>query len=74
MVPKGWIEVTQLNGNKQTISIPQIVSVRIPLPQEFDPGANSVVEFANGKFQAVTDTRDAVVQQIADQTPRSPDA
>jgi hypothetical protein len=67
MALKGWIEVTQLDGNKQTISIPQIVSVRVPSREEFGPGANSVVEFANGKFQAVSETRDLVVTQIADQ-------
>jgi len=67
MVPKGWIEVTQLDGNKQTISIPQIVSVRVPLQNEVGPGANSVIELANGKFQAVIEPRDVVVEQIADQ-------
>jgi uncharacterized protein YlzI (FlbEa/FlbD family) len=67
VVPKGWIEVTQLDGNKQTISIEQIVSVRVPLQLEVNPGANSVIDLANGKFQAVTEMRDVVVKQIADQ-------
>jgi uncharacterized protein YlzI (FlbEa/FlbD family) len=65
MVPNGWIELTQLDGNKQTISVGQIVSVRVPVAHEFGPGANSVVEFVNGKFQAVAETRDAVVKLIA---------
>jgi len=72
MVPKGWIELTQLDGNKQTISIQQIVSVRVPVPDEFGPRANSVVDFANGRFQAVMETREAVVKQIADQAQPSP--
>ena len=67
MAPKGWIEVTQLDGNKQTINIDQIVSVRVASQLEVGPGANSVIDFASGKFQAVTETRDVVVKQIADQ-------
>ena len=68
-VPKGWIEVTQLDGNKQTISIQQIVCVRIPAKDEVAPIAQSVVDFANGKFQTVTESREEVVRQIASQTP-----
>jgi hypothetical protein len=63
MIPNGWIEVTQLDGNRQTISISQIVSIRVPAVHEFGPGASSVVEFVNGKFQAVMETPDAVVSR-----------
>jgi len=66
MVPKGWIELTQLSGNALTISIQQIVCVRVPIKDEVPHAAQSVVEFVNGKFQAVTETRDTVIQRIAD--------
>jgi hypothetical protein len=63
-VPKGWIVVTQITGPTVTVNIQQIVCVRLPLHGEFPAAAQSVVEYANGKLQAVTEPLDTVVQQI----------
>jgi len=68
-VPQGWIAVTQLTGPTVTVSTQQIVCVRAPLQGEFPAAAQSVLEFTNGKLQAVIETLDAVVQQIATNQP-----
>jgi uncharacterized protein YlzI (FlbEa/FlbD family) len=66
MVPKGWIELTQLNGRPLAISVSQIVCVRVPVLGELAPAAKSVVDFANGKLQGVTESFDEIIQKIAD--------
>lgn len=73
-VPKGWIAVTDLAGAAVTVSMQQIVCVRVPVQGEFDDvnghpppqPAKSVIELTNGKPLGVTEDPATVVQQIAD--------
>ena len=66
MVTKGWIELTQLDDEQD--HRPQIVCVRIPVKEPVALVAQCVVEFANGKFQAIAEFRKEVAKQIADLT------
>jgi len=71
MLPKGWIELTQPNNKTVTVSVAQIVCVRLPVPNEFPPAVQSAVDFTNGKSQAVTEAVGTIMQKIIDNPPPS---
>lgn len=56
-----WIKLTNPAGIHVLVSTEQMVRVRIPHAGEVDPAANSIVDFANGQFQAVRETSDQVL-------------
>jgi hypothetical protein len=64
MVPKGWIEITQLDGHKLVASVQQIVCIRRPTANEFAPAAQSVVDFTKGRSQGAIETFDVISERI----------
>ncbi|MDR3467086.1 MAG: hypothetical protein P4M07_14215 [Xanthobacteraceae bacterium] len=63
-----WIKLTNPAGIQVLVSTEQMVRVRIPHAGEVDPAANSIVDFANGQFQAVRETSEQVLTLLCGQT------
>jgi uncharacterized protein YlzI (FlbEa/FlbD family) len=70
MLPKGWIELT-LPGSqppeKVAVNVQQIVCIRRGSPDVH--GSVSVLQFADGKVQGVTESIETVLQRIAENSP-----
>jgi uncharacterized protein YlzI (FlbEa/FlbD family) len=57
-----WIKLTEPNRNPIHINVAQITSIR---PDTQIPGANAELSMASGKFHAVQENVDDVIQLIA---------
>ena len=60
----GWITLTEPNGGSVQLSVDQMVRIRTPVQGEA-PGANAIVDLANGQSQAVKDSPDQIIAQLA---------
>ena len=61
----GWITLTEPNGGSVQLSVDQMVRIRTPVQGEAAPGANAIVDLANGQSQAVKDSPDQIIAQLA---------
>ncbi|HLG85411.1 MAG TPA: hypothetical protein VKY22_30800 [Bradyrhizobium sp.] len=61
----GWITLTEPNGGSVQLSVDQMVRIRTPVQGEVAPGANAIVDLANGQSQAVKDSPDQITAQLA---------
>ena len=61
----GWIALKEPNGGSVQLCIEQMVRIRTPVPGEAAPGANAMVDLANGQVQAVMDSPDQIVAQLS---------